>query len=165
MSYEESIAPRISFKIWRIKVSRVSRAWRRKVAYPKIRSEVHRGVGSGHLGRLVLKVGSAVNQLTDLRVIVKLAEELAGFLVVADLSKLEGNSARAVLRTTSLTDGVANGVKDCSGGLTSGLTVGDADDEQRLAHLSATQTAEEDSVNDLLAKFSTHWGEAAELMS
>jgi hypothetical protein len=109
--------------------------------------------------------GSAVDQLANLRVVVELAQELASLLIVADLSELEGNGAGTVLRVVGLLEGVANSVEDGRGGLASGLSISDGNDEQRLAHLSATQLGYENAINDLLAQFGTHGGKAAELVT
>lgn len=103
--------------------------------------------------------------MSDNWIVVEFTEEFASLLVVSDLSKLEGNGSRTVLRVLGLLDGSTDGVEDGSSGLACRLTVGDGNDQNRLAHLSATNSRHENAVDDLLAELSTHRGETAELVA
>lgn len=142
---------------------------------PEVGSEVDGWVGTGHLGRLVLVVGCAVDHASDDGVVVELAKELSGcrmlvkssvgsmsfvrdsltLLVVADLSELEGNGARA--EVLCRVHGVTDGILKSTGVLSSGLTVGDANNEDRLARLA--KLGQNNAVDDLLAQLGTEWRE------
>lgn len=103
--------------------------------------------------------------MTDSRVVVELAKELASLLVIANLGKLECDSSTAVLRALGLLDGEANSVKDSSGGLSCRLTIRDGNNQDGLAHLSATDGGYNDAIDDLLAELSAHGCKSAELVA
>jgi hypothetical protein len=118
---------------------------------------------SDHDGQI--HTGSAVNQLSDDGVVIELAKELASLLIVANLGKLESNGSTTVLRVGGLLNSLANSVKDSSGGFSCRLTIRDGDNQDRLAHLSATEGGYDDAVDNLLAKLGTHRGEATKLVA
>jgi glucose uptake protein GlcU len=82
-----------------------------------------------------------------------LSEELRGLLIVSDLGELERDSTLAVLRSLCRLNGILHSLYQSIGILTGGLSVGDADDQERLAHLTAVQLLDEDGIHDLLAQF------------
>jgi hypothetical protein len=107
----------------------------------------------------------AVNQLSDDRIVIKLAKELASLLIVANLGKLESDSSTTVLRVGGLLDSLADSVKDSSGGFSCRLTIRDGNNQDRLAHLSATESGYDDAVDNLLAELGTHRGKTTELVA
>lgn len=107
----------------------------------------------------------AINHRSNGRILIQLGEELARLLVIPNLGKLEGNGTRPVRRPASLLDCVSNSVEDGVSRLTGWLAVCDGNDQDWLAHLSTPQAAKEDSIDDLLAKFRSHWGESAEFVA
>jgi hypothetical protein len=109
--------------------------------------------------------GSAVNQLSDDGIVVKLAKEFASLLIVANLSKLESDGPTTVLRVGGLLNSLANSVKDSSGGFSCRLTIRDGNNQDRLAHLSATERGYDDAVDNLLAELGTHRGKTTELVA
>lgn len=113
-------------------------------------------------GRLT---GSAVHHGADLRVLVELAKELSGHLVVADLGEFECNTAATVLGEALLkgVECVSDCVEDGVLRLTGGLTIGDGNDQDRLPQLTLSSLGEENFINNLLAERGTHGSETLEL--
>jgi hypothetical protein len=77
-------------------------------------------------------------------------------LIVSNLCELEGNGARA--QVLGGADGVADGILERTSVLACGLTVGDADDEDRLARLA--QLRQDDAIDDLLTQLGAERCEA-----
>lgn len=76
-------------------------------------------------------------------------------LVVPDLCELEGNSART--QVLSRVDSVADGILESTGVLASGLTICNANNQNRLARLA--KLGQDDAVDDLLAQLGAEWRE------
>lgn len=122
---------------------------------PEIGGEVDGRASTSHLGGLVLVVGCAIDHASDAWVVVELSKELSSLLVVSDLRKLERHRAGAQVR--SLTDSVANGILESSGGFASRLAVCNGDDQHRLAGLA--QLRQDNRIDDLLAQLRAERGE------
>jgi hypothetical protein len=97
---------------------------------------------AGKLSILVSLVPMVVGQLT--------------LLIVSNLCKLEGNSTRA--QVLSGVDGVADRVLESTSVLACGLTICDADDQDRLAWLA--ELRQDDAVDDLLTQLAAEWCQA-----
>lgn len=78
---------------------------------------------------------------------------------------MEGDSSLAVWRAANLAVGIANSIKYGISWLSSGLAIGDGDDENGLAHLLAAELVQNDAVNDLLPELSAHGSESTEFVS
>jgi len=122
---------------------------------PKIRGEVDGWVGTSHLGRLVLVVGCAIHHASNDRVAVELAQELSGFLVISNLCELEGNGTGT--QVLGGVDSVADGILESTSVLARGLTICNANDQDRLARLA--KLGQDDAVDDLLAQLGAEWRE------
>jgi hypothetical protein len=104
---------------------------------PEVRGKVDGRDGARHLFLLVLVIGSTVDHGADLRILVELSEELLRHLVVSDLGKFECDCTLSVLgealeRIKGIADGIEHGVLRFS----SGLSIGDSNDQDRLAELA-----------------------------
>jgi len=109
--------------------------------------------------------GCAVDHRTNLWVFIELAEELLRHLIVTDLGELESNTTAAVLREPLLqgVESVSDGIEDSVLGLASRLTISDGNDENGLPELILLSLSDDDLVDDLLAKRSTHGRETLKL--
>lgn len=107
----------------------------------------------------------AVHHRTNLRVLVELAKELLRHLIVTDLGEFESNTTAAVLREPLLqgVESVSDGIEYSVLGLASGLPISDGNDENRLSELVLLGLSDDNLVDDLLAKRSTHGRETLEL--
>lgn len=105
----------------------------------------------------------AINHVANYRVCVKLAEELAGLLIVPDLTELKGYSTRTV--ATRLLDGITDGIKDCVGVrlVAGGLSVGDGNDKHRLLHSALACGRQKQTIDDLAPQFAAEWSQTTEL--
>jgi hypothetical protein len=140
--------------------------------HPEIGSKVNRRYGSSHFCRFILVVyiwlawnnildfhsqltGRAINHATNLCIVVQLGEELGGLLVIPDLCKLESDSAsskRLAIQSAlhALIVSVADRFDQRIGVLAGGLSICDADDEDRLAELVAAHLGNDQRIEDLL---------------
>lgn len=84
-------------------IGRVNRA-QDELENPEIGSEIDWRVGAGHLGGLVLVVGRAVYHTSNGRVIVKLAEEFGGYLVIRFCLSMRSLKIRNNAKSTYLSD-------------------------------------------------------------
>jgi hypothetical protein len=109
--------------------------------------------------------GCAIDHGTNLRVLVELAEELLRHLIVTDLGELESNTTAAILREPLLqgVERVSDGIEDSILGFAGRLTIRDGNDENGFSELVLLSLSDNDLVDDLLAKRSTHGGKTLEL--
>lgn len=121
--------------------------------HPEIGRQVDWRNSSRHLGRLVLVVGRAVYFSANLWIVIELGQEFSSLLIVANLRKLKGHSTSTVLRSLSGLNGILHCLYQSVLVLAGWLTISDADNQQRLLHLTAVQLLHQDGVDDLLAQF------------
>ena len=107
----------------------------------------------------------AVHHRTNLRILVELPKELLRHLIVTDLGEFESNTTTAVLREPLLqgVESISDGIEDSVLGLASGLTISDGNDENGFSELVLLSLSDDNLVDDLLAKRSTHGRETLEL--
>jgi len=132
---------------------------------PEVGGEVDWGVGAGHLFLLVLEIGCAVDHRANLRILIKLSKKFLRCLVVSNLCELECNTTTSVLWETLLesvecvSDSIENGIL----WLTSGLAIGDGNDQDWLPELPLTGLGEYYLINDLLSEGSAHGSKTLKL--
>jgi len=137
----------------------------KQLDYPKIWCQINWRIGTSHLFLLVFKIGSAIHHGSYMRILIKLAKELLGHLVVSDLCKFESDTTSAVLRVARLKRivNISDSIKNRILGLSSGLAIGNSNDKDRLLQLALGSLREYYLINDLPSQRRAHWRQALEL--
>lgn len=105
---------------------------------------------------------SAVNQLSDLLILVQVRQEFTRPLVIANLGELEGNSTAAIPSSRDLGHGVLDNIAQSTVRLAGRLTIRNSDHQHGLVEAVGTSRAHDHGIDDLVLQAGTQRGQSSE---
>lgn len=96
------------------------------------------------------RTGSAIDETSNARILIKSRQKVTSSRIIANLSKLERNSTATVARTRNLLNGITDAVRHSVVRFASRLTISNRDDEHRFVQTAGACGADNHGFENLV---------------